>query len=533
MQEHKEKYEKERQKLQEWFIELITEFRKEYEKFRKTKTFGKSIMEFEFPCQVEIFWIKEPCEWQIIVITHDPERSDKEIIIYGPFQGYEFLREIGNILEREEQWKKELPKDSKTYLRFLNASMIEELPAGVSIEIPDIEHLTRADVFIRFLSLFLYSGRYSPLFGRKIKGSDAHLMYFSGNSVFFPPNGIVKVFNGNIAELDIQKILETFRDMITTLLDMDSASEKIADENGNNYGDITLSFTGARLVGYAAYLYPPVWVYEKPIIFFEDLVLLKPVVSSVPWVKFKIESINIEVDNDGKILVLTNSKETARDILNLIAGLLTIFNKAGLKFFAIRFSDLKEVYYNPENHPRIYLFRSHVPSREYSSVRRYVHRNILSAPYNRPILGTEEINRAIEYAEKIWRNDDLVTSLVFFLESYSHYLESEYNQAFIMGWTALERLVSLVWQKLWDSKKLSEKRLEKLIKWELLRKLEILELQGAIKTEAYDTIKSLNGKRNNLIHHGESINQGDVRKLLETVRTLLIKEIERQVGELE
>ncbi|MCD6099615.1 MAG: hypothetical protein J7K33_03425 [Candidatus Marinimicrobia bacterium] len=524
MQEHKEKYEKERQKLQEWFIKLITEFRKEY---------GKSIMEFEFPCQVEIFWIKEPCEWQIIVITHDQERSDKEIIIHEPFQGYEFLREIGNILEREERWKKELPKDSKAYLRFLNASMIEELPAGVSIEIPDIEHLTRADIFIRFLSLFLYSSRYSPLFGRKIKGSDAHLMYFSGNSVFFPPNGIVKVFYGNIAELDIQKILETFRDMITTLPDMDFTSEKIADKNGNNYGDITLSFTGARLVGYAAYLYPPVWVYEKPIMSFEDLVLLKPVVSSVPWVEFKIGDLNIEVDNDGKILVLTNSKKTARDILNLIAGLLTIFNKAGLKFFAIRFSDLKEVYYNPENPPGIYLFKSHVPSRECSSVRRYVSRSILSAPYNRPILGIEEINKAVKYAEKIWGNKDLMTSLVFFLEAYSHYFESEYNQAFIMGWTALERLVSLFWQKLWEGKGLSSNRLNDLNKWELLKKLEILELQGIIKAEIYYTIKSLNRKRNNLVHHAESINQGDARRLLETVRTLLMKEIERQVRGLE
>ncbi|AEK72137.1 hypothetical protein GQS_01170 [Thermococcus sp. 4557] len=535
----KSSYEKELNQVKEWFISLIDSVREEYPMLNSIKNLDdikKEDLEdplnlmklvylepFRYPCQIEVFWMSKPCEWQIIVTTHDPERDDKEVIVHGPYLGHEFLYRINEVLNSEGWWKKEFPSDFKDYLKKFDIFTVEELPAGTNIGFSDGENLTYADVFAKFLSLFLYSYRYSPLFGTVMVEPFTVGMYFTKRTVFLPPDGQIDVFFGNIAELDQKKLLEELRELLDSAMSLAKTAPKENNKESRSFSD------SIEIVGYAAYLYPPVWVFEKPMRNFHEHVLLKPIISPSPSEKFKIGEIEIEIKNNGMILVLTRSREEARKVINLITSLLTIF-VGNANFFATRYSDLKEVYY-PRKPPRFYIFRSYIPSDESQPIYKYIHRSIISAPHTRPILGVDAIKKAVGYAETVYTDEDLTTILILFLEAYSHYLESEFNQSFIMGWVGLERLISRFWRRLWVDKKLSKNRKEKLDQWELHKKLEVLELHGIIEGNIYNTIKNLNGKRNDLIHHARPINKGDARMLLDTLKNLLKSEIENIYGD--
>ena len=103
--------EKERkiQELNKCCRNLIDDFRKEYEKLDELER--KQIsdnMRYSDPCQIEIFWMSEPSEYQLFILLHDSGRADKEIIINGPFQGHEFADRVIEIME-EPRWKNEAP----------------------------------------------------------------------------------------------------------------------------------------------------------------------------------------------------------------------------------------------------------------------------------------------------------------------------------------------------------------------------------------------------------------------------------------
>jgi hypothetical protein len=50
----------------------------------------------------------EPLEGQAIIITHDNARTDKEIIINGPYHGTQFIEEVAKF-SQEERWQKPVP----------------------------------------------------------------------------------------------------------------------------------------------------------------------------------------------------------------------------------------------------------------------------------------------------------------------------------------------------------------------------------------------------------------------------------------
>ena len=99
-------YEQTINNIRTWFIRLIKLFRTEYDKLNEAeKSFITNADDYRPPCQIEVFWLSEPLEYQIIVISHDPDRPDKEVIINGPFKGHEFVNEIEKIMN-EPRWKK-------------------------------------------------------------------------------------------------------------------------------------------------------------------------------------------------------------------------------------------------------------------------------------------------------------------------------------------------------------------------------------------------------------------------------------------
>src|SRR5437660_1650329 len=95
------------QQLKEWYSNLIKKFREEYAKLTDDeKKHLSNIDKYTRPCQVEVFWLKNP-GWQLIVRTNFRDRTDGEIIINGPYDTHDFLEAVDKII-MEPRWEKQL-----------------------------------------------------------------------------------------------------------------------------------------------------------------------------------------------------------------------------------------------------------------------------------------------------------------------------------------------------------------------------------------------------------------------------------------
>ena len=105
---------KEVQKLEKWCLNLIDNFRKLYEKLQELEK-NQVYINYSAPSQIEIFWVSEPFEYQLFVLLHDRDRTDKEIIINGPFRGFQLEEEVIKIMD-EPRWKKVIPDMEDNFL---------------------------------------------------------------------------------------------------------------------------------------------------------------------------------------------------------------------------------------------------------------------------------------------------------------------------------------------------------------------------------------------------------------------------------
>lgn len=98
------------EKLKNWYSQYIDHFRNEYEKLSiEEKQCVSNSKNFLKPCQIEVFWIKEP-SFQLIIQSNFKDRPDKEIIINGPFNTQEFFEKIRPILN-EPRWQGKIERD--------------------------------------------------------------------------------------------------------------------------------------------------------------------------------------------------------------------------------------------------------------------------------------------------------------------------------------------------------------------------------------------------------------------------------------
>lgn len=121
------------QQLKEWHENFLKLFREESSKLSKEEKDHISYMyDFHSPCQIEVFWLKQP-EWQLIVETHFEDRPDDEIIINGPYDSSIFQDEVKNILNHT-RWQ--VPVDgnsSPDSTKYYGDSLAEELHGFVEM----------------------------------------------------------------------------------------------------------------------------------------------------------------------------------------------------------------------------------------------------------------------------------------------------------------------------------------------------------------------------------------------------------------
>ncbi|MCP8317239.1 MAG: hypothetical protein H3Z51_10345 [archaeon] len=116
---------------------------------------------------------------------------------------------------------------------------------------------------------------------------------------------------------------------------------------------------------------------------------------------------------------------------------------------------------------------------------------------------------------------------MLYLELYTHFMNSEYKQALVIGWVILE---DFYLKDLWAShvsKVTSDKdRLSKLASWDADRKLEALNIAHIMTNKEYDLLMGIKDARNSTVHEGK-----EPRKdIVEECQKLVSKVIREYMG---
>ncbi len=200
------------------------------------------------------------------------------------------------------------------------------------------------------------------------------------------------------------------------------------------------------------------------------------------------------MNKTGRVFVAERNKEQALRILNLIMAVGTL---RGIDLYAVREHELGEAQYNKE--------KKEVGGHSYalSSIRMMQS----SLPGRSPYFGTEidpkRLQEAIMEAEKLYPNLKAVEELRLFIESFTHFNDSEYAQSFVLSWSIIERHLYELWTKKLAEMDLDEDRQSKLlntVQWSTDYLIEVLSLSADISDLEYEAYGELKKKRNRFIH---------------------------------
>ncbi len=130
-----------------------------------------------------------------------------------------------------------------------------------------------------------------------------------------------------------------------------------------------------------------------------------------------------------------------------------------------------------------------------------------SLPGRSPYFGTEidpkRLQEAIMEAEKLYPNLKAVEELRLFIESFTHFNDSEYAQSFVLSWSIIERHLYELRTKKLAEMDLDEDRQSKLlntVQWSTDYLIEVLSLSADISDLEHEAYGELKKKRNRFIH---------------------------------
>ncbi len=145
----------------------------------------------------------------------------------------------------------------------------------------------------------------------------------------------------------------------------------------------------------------------------------------------------------------------------------------------------------------------------------------------RKVIPTEQLRRWVSAAEKIAQDQDLSESVVFLLESYTHLLNSEYLESFVLSWVIVEKHLYKVWEHFLKDEKLHRDRREKLanpVVWSADSVIETLNLVGQLSLDEYAGLMRLKKLRNDIIHVGERVSKKEADEALEVSLRIVKKQ---------
>ncbi|NPE28607.1 hypothetical protein HNV12_11685 [Methanococcoides sp. SA1] len=452
-------------KLEDWFCELIEIFRTEYDKL--TPDEKRNILndnDYSSPCQIEVFWISEPFDFQMMVKTHDQRRKDKEIIINGPFKKSDFRFKLIEIMG-EKRWNNNVPYKQEETL------FLDEINIG-------FEGVKYSDYLVNKINLL-----YWYLENPHVSSFDN--LICSGEMI--KEKDYVRFIKGNIADFKktstfVEEIIKAANYCVSSSSTLNPIIDQTSRDNA----------TEVHYMG--AYYYPLLRIGDNvELSFSQKLSVLLEEAIFEPTKEFEFTFCGKKVfyDSFGFLAIQIENKEGGKEgnkenkelerqnkatkMLNTIFGTRLL---CGYNCLSIKASELVHIKEIPENSRVFVSSWQHTDTKRPLSNTRYGHRK-----YQIEIASMVQI---IKSAEIIYNDENLDELLLLLLESFAHYYDSEYSQSFIYSWFIIEKHIAQLFDKMIVENNITgerKKKFRKHDKWSSDSRIEVLNITGILPIE--------------------------------------------------
>ena len=482
------------QELETWCNNLIKEFRKEYAKlddFEKSQI--PTNLDYSFPCQIEVFWIDEPVEFQLFMILHDPDRRDGEVVINGTYKGHELIDKVVEVMN-EPRWNKKAPYK------------VDDQFSSFDFDVGDQEN-KYSDAFIPQMSAFMsYLRMYSTsnikngeLVGQMMGDRD-WCSIIKGNIIDFK-------YPSDIASKSIENAKQQ-ASQIRSKIDSESHVKNAKNEE----------IEYPEIIG--AYYYPTIRIGDQLELTFKEKLINSigaPVYFPAVDSEFILNGKFGFFDTFGFIGIQTKSKKEAIDLLNSIFGISLIF---GYEPLSVRESELVFMKMNSETKSLGGFTWQTSDSKRPTPYTAHSQRKIA--------IPLDSMRNIIDVTEIVSQDNNLNESLLFLLESYTHLHDYEYSSSFIFSWFIVETYISQLFEEMLSEKRVSNKRKEKYDnhgKWSSDTKIEVLNFCGKISNEEHSLVSKYNKIRNNFVHKGKRIDENESKDLFKLSKFIILAQV--------
>lgn len=442
------------------------------------------------PCQVEVFWLEEP-EFQSIIISNFPDRPDLEIIVNGPFKGYEFVEKVDKVLE-ESRWNRPAAANSP-YVVASRRDTIADLMYGIMF----------AQIRQISASLFTNIQRPMPLGGQMLTSQSW-----------------VSLFAGNIAQTDQKGTIEK---MFASLKAQAAAA---ALQPTPNIQPPTSLVPFNEIQATVAFVYPPITVGKLP-----EPHSLGDYVRGFPFFDLMKKALECKLGNerivftkDGLMAITTSNKHLAIRTFNVISAVMLLEgipaqvvreSEAGQGSFDSATLDLRSWGWAGTG-PRATLAQQRMFERSWFQ-------------YGRTPVEEQKLSKIVETADRIMKHPNLADELILWLEASTHFQDSEYAQSFIVSWIIVERNLSNIWAFFLSERNVRGDRENKLTdsnRWPIDSVLETLNVANFLPEREYKSLMELKSKRNSYVHRGRKITKEDSEECLKLATEIMKHDLE-------
>lgn len=466
--------------LKNWHVGLIQYFRKECAKLPKEKQ--KPILaqyDYSPPCQIVVFWLSRP-NWQLTITTHFEDRGDLEVAVHGPYASNIFLDEAEKVL-RQPEWDRPISKNSEN----LNPNH----PSRYGERVAQLLH-----GFVEVAKNSMFAD-HDPtgIFFRQVSSENEAIETFCGDKRF----------------LDYEKLVQ---DAITGVMNQPESGRKPRPTPKKQ------AEPPKHGKGFGAYFLPPIIIGKLSELTISDRLhgttgWLVPSLDRKSFIKPFGETPVIITDG-GYVGACTGERELAIRILNTI---MATFEMNGLEARAVREHELSKIEYDPET--------MNITSVTYDTD---MARNIPFDGYvqettpERAVRGIKEetAKNIVDAASKTFEDRDTTQAVVGFGDMLAHLRNSEFPEAFIIGWKIIESHIVKKWKDLPGSR---VEYAPKNPKRHLMAGEMLEALKPTIPKRDYDTFMALKDVRNRHMHGNEQITRQQAQNMIDAVKNHVLK----------
>lgn len=439
------------------------------------------------PCQVEVFWLEDKVEGQVSVIMHDRDREDKEILVHGPFEGDEFVDQVGEVA-REDRWR-------------------ERHPMGRSP--PGKPSKTKADSLAGLIARFIEEIQNSIF--NDLSSFQNHML--GGHRLWESAVGQYNL--GSVTDFDTDG---SRSDEETP--DSEEGEDTTKEDGQEEAGDTGQDGSDEREGGAGGYIYPPVWIDHAPEKTFEEKVWDSDEFGYEVMLRKEFLDGEILAIQDGLILVKIEDDEEIRDVLNTIFGVGNFFRK---RWRSLQGKELVSA--------SITKHGARTTSAQLATRRaQLLYSEELPRHVYRGAIPSENLEHIIEVAEEVYKEDGLREKIVLHLQAQTHLYDYEHTASFLLNWNIIEQqIIDILDPHLRDEYDVNYDRRDNITdsrNWFISHLLEVAEITDAITEDEYSQLDDFRSKRNNIVHDMETTSEEQAENLNRIVSTFLERDID-------